>query len=675
MVSGSSVEDLGTGSPPRWTLWRIFRSLVLVLGSILALGVTAGVSVAAGASLKWVAINVGVCVAGMVLIWLFWLLLRRLLWRVGRRLAFTYFLVGVLPIPMVLFLLITAAYLMGGFFLGHQFRQAVRSVHHDLALAAEVSLEAGVMGSSNLLTDVARAYYRDGERVGGDLRAPEKWPDWLEQGELEASYPLGGEHRLPPLIGLDDGSYSLASARRHGEMGVVTFYDGHLETRLREISGTWIELIRFTDERSEGLMDVSIMGERFVLQPMARAPSETDRRDFISRGGTDPGIMIQGFDVFGEIVAFDNGEILGERMSANLAGTTTYILDNLFSNSREVDTLAWVVFMVPAFLLFDVFLIAWLMAVLMTLGISGAVNRLSRATTALHAGDFGSRIPIRRRDQIGELQASFNRMAEGLEQSVESAAQQEIIEKELAIARDVQKSLIPKDIVQGGSVEFATFFEPSAAIGGDYFDILRLDRSRIAVVIADVSGHGLSAGLRMAMLKSALMILVEEHDDPEEILRRLDRVVRSGREGPSFVTATLALLDTETGQLNLTNAGHPPTYVVHNEEVQEIVLPGAPLGALGHTYGTTRVTLRPGDAVVWLSDGFIEATNPAGELFGYERTAACIAGEAATASQVRDRLLDNVKRYTAGQPAEDDRTMVVMRYLEASSIELQSAAS
>ncbi len=540
----------------------MFRWLAIGLGAALAVVATASISFAAGASPRWVVVNVALCCAAIALLWLFAVVLRKLLWRVGRRLAFTYFLVGVLPVPMVLFLLLTASYLMGGFFLGHQFREAVRSVHHDLGLAAELSLEAEEMGTSHVLTEVARAYYVDGVRVAGDIRAPEVWPDWLEQSELESSYPLVGQSRLPPLIGLDDGSFTLAAARRHAERGVVTFYDGHLETRLREISGAWIELIRFSDERSERQMDVSIMGERFVFQPMSRGPAEDDRRDFISRGGADPGIVIQGFDVFGEIAAFEDGEVLGERMSANLAGTTTYILDNLFSNSREVDTLAWLLFMVPAFLLFDVFIIAWVMAVLMTLGVSAAVNRLSRATTALHAGDFGARIPVRRRDQLGALQSSFNTMAEGLEQSVESAAQQEIIEKELAIARDVQKSLIPKEIVEGGGLDFATFFEPSAAIGGDYFDILHLDHRRVAVVIADVSGHGLSAGLRMAMLKSALMILVEEHDDPEEILRRLDRVVRSGREGPSFVTATLALLDTETGRLDLTNAGHPPTYVV-----------------------------------------------------------------------------------------------------------------
>ena len=121
---------------------------------------------------------------------------------------------------------------------------------------------------------------------------------------------------------------------------------------------------------------------------------------------------------------------------------------------------------------------------------------------------------MRRNDQLGELQRSFNEMAGNLETLVAAAAQKETLENELEIARDLQKSLIPRDLPGGEGVEFATLFEPSAAIGGDYFDVLRLSEDELAVIIADVSGHGLSTGLRMAMLKAALLILVERDPGP-----------------------------------------------------------------------------------------------------------------------------------------------------------------
>jgi serine phosphatase RsbU (regulator of sigma subunit) len=168
------------------------------------------------------------------------------------------------------------------------------------------------------------------------------------------------------------------------------------------------------------------------------------------------------------------------------------------------------------------------------------------------------------------------------------------------------------------------------------------------------------------MIKAALTILVEEEEEPAAILGRLDRLLRaSAQEGRSFVTATLAFLDLAAGRLEIVNAGHPPTYLLRGGVVREILLPGSPLGALGTTYGTTDIGLEPGDALVWLSDGFIEATDPEGEVFGYDRTLTSLEGGCDTPSLVRDRLLASVARHTAGEAPADDRTMVVMRFRAA----------
>ncbi len=104
------------------------------------------------------------------------------------------------------------------------------------------------------------------------------------------------------------------------------------------------------------------------------------------------------------------------------------------------------------------------------------------------------------------------------------------------------------------------------------------------------------------------------------------------------------------------------TYRVRGAEVEEILLPSSPLGGLGHQYGRATLALQPED-VVWLSDGLIEATNGAGEPFGYDAAAAALAGEPGqSAADVRNRLLAAVERHAAGEPASDDRTLMVMRY-------------
>ena len=238
-------------------------------------------------------------------------------------------------------------------------------------------------------------------------------------------------------------------------------------------------------------------------------------------------------------------------------------------------------------------------------------------------------------------------MTANLESLVTQAAEKEILEKELQIAQDLQKSLLPNEAIAIESIEVATFFEPSAAIGGDYFDLVRLrdDRQRLAVIIADVSGHGLPAGLRMAMFKAALDILVQERKEPEGILASLDQLVRDGRDRTSFVTATLSLMDLATGTIEITNAGHPPTYLIRRDDLTEIALPGTPLGVLEQNYGHCELQLEPNDVLVWLSDGFIEATDASDEAFGYERTAAALRGASDSVSAVRDRLLSAVEEH------------------------------
>jgi serine phosphatase RsbU (regulator of sigma subunit) len=463
---------------------------------------------------------------------------------------------------------------------------------------------------------------------------------------------------------------------------VVAFFDGPLDARLRALAGVWIELMPPGDPRAPKVMDVTILGERFVLQPLSRERGDEEVRRFLGGAGHplsgwpvgEGGIWIHGFDVAGRLLVLETGDELSASVPAFLVGTPGLLLPQLFSSSREVDTVAWLTLVVPAFLLFDVFAVAWIMAMFMIFGLSRAVNRLSAATAALQRGDLSFRIPVGRTDQIGALHTSFNEMAASLEALIATKAQKETLEKELQIARQVQESLVPKGLQQTAEVEFATHFEPSAAIGGDYFDVLQVDPQRLAIVVADVSGHGLSAGLRMAMIKAALAILVEEEEQPETILFRLDRLLRrSGQDGPSFVTATLTFLDLAAGRAEIVNAGHPPTYLLRAGTVREILLPGSPLGALGTQYGSAVIELEPGDALVWLSDGFIEATDPAGEVFGYDRTMSCLRGSAIPVT-VRDRLLESVARYTGGRAPEDDRTLVVMRFRAAAAAATPRAA-
>jgi serine phosphatase RsbU (regulator of sigma subunit) len=265
-------------------------------------------------------------------------------------------------------------------------------------------------------------------------------------------------------------------------------------------------------------------------------------------------------------------------------------------------------------------------------------------------------------------------MTEHLEELIQTAAQKEALDKELELARKVQRELLPEAIANREGVEFATHFEPSAAIGGDYFDILEAKGSRIAVMIADVAGHGLAAGLRMAMVKAAVTLQIEDAVKSAEIFARLHRMLRGfggqggGVRDRTFVTASLSVFDPKSGALVLTNAGHPPAYRIRAAgTVEELLAPGVPLGSIAGAPGRIETSLLPGDTLVWLSDGLIESIDAHDRQFGFERVERALAGPSRSAAEVRDRLLAAIRAHTGGRPPEDDRTLVVMRYLDATA--------
>lgn len=635
--------------------------IAIVVGAVLLLILLAELDIPVLSGCSTAVVALATCV---FLLWALWRGLRAFLWRVGRRLAFSYFLVGVLPIPLFAVIVGVAAYLLSGLFLGHLYRDSVRHLEARLAMqAGERVVDFAARGRMPEESGgAAFGYYRDGKKAGGDPRAPAVWPAWMAARAPESR----AREASPTFYALPDGSPTLATTTEANGRGVLAFVAGEIDQSLRRYSDVWVELA--VPEAGENhVVNLEVRGRRIPLQLSFEGQRSGEAQRFFGEPEKAADWRQRPLLWWSEnsdaLVDLATGRPQRRYVTATLNATPLVVQRHLVSSSADIDAAAWGVLLAVAALLLNLYAIDTVMAIVIIVSLSRAVNRLSAATAAVRGGDFSVRIPVRRRDQVGELQRSFNQMAANLEALVATSAQKEALEKELAIARELQQSLIPHDLPTREGVEFASLFEPSAAIGGDYFDVLSLGERQLAVVIADVSGHGLSSGLRMAMIKAALHILVQERKDPTEILRYLDGLVRADRQGRVFVTATFARVDLGAGTLELTNAGHPPTYLLRQGAVEEILLPSSPLGGLGHTYGRRTLNLTRGDVVVWLSDGLIEAMGPDGTPFGYERVAAAIAGGGIDSAQaVRDRLLAAVGRHTGGLPVEDDRTLVVMRY-------------
>ena len=606
----------------------------------------------------------------VVSVWLVRLMLRRFLWRVSRRLAFSYFLLGVLPIPLVALVMAVGLYVLAGFFLGHLHRDAAAEMQIDLQYAARAELDHVLLGHQghrgDPRIDARFAYYKDGRRIAGDRDLPAHWrPYWPQAGS--------GPGMLSTTFFADrSGTPTLVGAARSGRLGVLAVFDGNLSAELSTRSGIWTEIIR-SDHPSRGeRTSLNLFGRSYPIEALRPEATEQEILAFQDLDQESPSWLDRPWVVWLELnrsfIKMDTGGAATEYAAATLATSLTGLWDELVSGSVEVGFWVYLVFAGAVLITLNLYILATIMALTLILSLSRAVNRLTDATQRLQKQDFSTRIEVMRDDQIGALQKSFNIMAENLETSVADAAQKEIFERELEIARQMQHGLLPDTLKAPAPLSFATFFQPSRAIGGDYYDLLTLADGRHAMVVADVSGHGLPAGLRMAMVKSAFELLCEQSADPPEILSRLHGLLlarlQQRNQRRAFVTATLAAIDREKGEIELVNAGHTPTYRLRGGEVLEIVLPGPPLGTLKPCFTSHRFDAQAGDIWVWLSDGIIEACNAEGELFGFEKVVdvirACSEREPCDAAAVKRALLAAVAEHQGAVAIDDDLTLVVM---------------
>jgi hypothetical protein len=222
--------------------------------------------------------------------------------------------------------------------------------------------------------------------------------------------------------------------------------------------------------------------------------------------------------------------------------------------------------------------------------------------------------------------------------------EQEHASSELAAARSVQELMIPQQQIKTPGFEVDTIYDPANEVGGDFFHVQPLPNGGLLVVVGDVAGKGLKAAMNVSMLMGALRSI--SNLAPAEILQSLNRVL-TGSE--SFTTCQAALFKAN-GELTLANAGHLPPYL----NSQEVALPGSlPLGVLPDVrYEEVRLYLHPGDRILLLSDGVVEARKSSGELFGFDRVHN-LSNQSAT------YIADAAKAF--GQ--DDDITVLTVRRL------------
>jgi phosphoserine phosphatase RsbU/P len=249
-----------------------------------------------------------------------------------------------------------------------------------------------------------------------------------------------------------------------------------------------------------------------------------------------------------------------------------------------------------------------------------------------------------------------------LQQRVErGTARLEMQEAELQRAREIQQSLLPRNIPQIPGFEIAGAWQPASTVSGDYYDVLPLGDHKLGICIADVAGKGVSAALLMANVQAAVRAYASESESPAQVCGKVNRLLCENIATGKFVTFLYGILDGDARRFQYCNAGHLYPILASRGSVRILEQGGAVLGVFpAWTYEDSSVDLKAGDRLFLFTDGITEASDANGQEFEETRIAAFAKANAAlSASELDSRLLAQVTDF-CGAHFQDDATLLVI---------------
>jgi hypothetical protein len=266
---------------------------------------------------------------------------------------------------------------------------------------------------------------------------------------------------------------------------------------------------------------------------------------------------------------------------------------------------------------------------------------------------------------------------EDLAPHVKRIVERERVKAEIDAANRIQAALLPLESPAVIGATVASHYRAATEIGGDYFDFLPQPSGEIGIAFGDVSGHGLTSGIVMAMAKSALLVQFDYDPSPRSVLNVLNEIVIKTAPKRILMTFFFGLLDPRAQTLRFASAGHLDPYVYRGatRRLESLSSWGFPLGVRRRDpFVEHSVTFEAGDRLILYSDGLIEAVDDDGEPFGFDRFEKTLLGcGTGTADDIKKTLLNTVKKFTRNRPPEDDQTLVVVSFEEVTAEPIRPA--
>ncbi|MHB8089363.1 MAG: GAF domain-containing SpoIIE family protein phosphatase, partial [Anaerolineaceae bacterium] len=241
----------------------------------------------------------------------------------------------------------------------------------------------------------------------------------------------------------------------------------------------------------------------------------------------------------------------------------------------------------------------------------------------------------------------------------------ERMEREFQLARQIQQAFLPETLPEHKDWQIGRLWQTAREVGGDFYDIFETKDKQIALVIADVADKGMPAALYMTVTRTLIRATLQSTASPGKVLARVNDLLESESRNGMFVTAFLALLDPKSGILEYANAGHNLPLLIQNTPSKIIRLEkdGIALGVMPQAeYKDKKITIKPGETLLFYTDGVTEAYSSEGELFSEPRLVETLLDStASTAEQLLSSIDGLIQEFRNGEPPSDDLTMIAIR--------------
>ncbi len=251
---------------------------------------------------------------------------------------------------------------------------------------------------------------------------------------------------------------------------------------------------------------------------------------------------------------------------------------------------------------------------------------------------------------------------------LEESIEKERLERELDVAREIQRKIIPEKNPEYENLEISSVFVPAFEVGGDYYDFFKISESKLGILIADVSGKGISAAFIMAEIKGIFESLSKTIENPREILIKANDILKSTLDNKTFVSAAYGLIDFNEEKLNIARAGHCPVLLLRNDTAQRLKPSGMGLGLsrekhFEDTLDELIIDLKENDTIVFYTDGITEAKNENLDDFGEKYfTEILLESRNKSSDEISKKVINEVSMFVKNHSQYDDITLVILKW-------------